>query len=243
MSDYGKAVSFAEMLGPNQTLQLRWEGSGDSSHAANLISKLKSRKYTGTNDFIKFHATVNLYEGADDPNAMAACENLSRAITGSTANQTVEINFRVDLARPPREKSGQEKCHIMFVRNIMLSNEGRGSEVNKKAELLGLHSTGLRNRANSLSGPGSSIRLGISGFPGLKDNKRLARADSPVSSLFFGFNEMVGAAAQSGLNLQGSGARHAHEDIDTSADIMKNDGTNLGRKPTYYLTFQSPNLI
>lgn len=241
MSDYGKAASYAEMLGSGTILQLRWEGSGDSSHAANLISKLKTRKYNGTNKFVRFHATVNLYEGADDPNAMVACENLSRAIAGAAVDQTVEINFRVDLTRPSREKSDQATCHIMFVRNIMLVHEERGSAVVKKNELLQVHSTGLRNRANSLSGPGSSIRLGISGFPGLKDNKKLARADSPVSSLFFGFNDMVDAATQGGLELQGSGTRHAHEDVDTSAHIMKNDGTDLGKKPTYYLTFQSPN--
>jgi hypothetical protein len=239
MSDYGKAVSYAEMLGASQVLQLRWEGSGDSSHAAGIIEKLKSRKYTGTDQFIRFHATVNLYEGADDPNATVACENLSRAISNAHADQTVEINFRVDLARPPREKPEQTKCHIMFVRNIMLVSEGRGSAVDRKTDLLNLHSRGIRNRANSLDGPGASLRLGISGFPAIKDNKRVKRPDAPVSDLFFGFDQMQAAAQEAGLALRGTPARHAHEDTDTT-HIMKNDGSDLGAKTTYYLTFQNP---
>lgn len=242
MSDIDKVLGRARLLGSGTPIQLRWEGSGDSIHAAALLQDLQGRTYDGMRGGtpIKYHATINVYEDEDDPITEAASSNLAAAHEGATPDQTYELWFNVNVTRTSRSISAQNKAHIIFVRNIMLTSGTGDSQTGKKDELLSLHRTALRNRSNSLNG-NSQIRLGMSGAPGLAQPKN--RGGTEVRSLFYGFNSLMGSARQGGLKLDDGGTgfgarRFGGRDFDLG-EVMKNDGTSLGEKRTYYLTFHN----
>ncbi len=240
MSDINKVLGRARLLGSGTPIQLRWEGSGDSIHAAALLQDLQGCTYDGTRGGtkIKYHATVNLYEDEDDPIAGTASDNLIAAHQGATSDQTYELWFNVNVTRASRSIAEQGKAHIIFVRNIMLTSGSGDSQTDKGPELQDLHRTALRNRSNSLNG-NSQIRLGMSGAPGLTvPPQGQGRGDMEVRHLFSGFGGLVGSAKKGGLSLEGGGRRYGFRDFD-KGEVMKNDGTSLGKKRTYYLTFHN----
>lgn len=239
MSDIEKVFSRACQLGQGTPIQLRWEGSGDSTHAAALLQDLQGRCYPDTTIRIKYNAVINIYEGLNDPIAERAIQNMDAAHIGATSEQTYTIRCNADLTRGSRSIDGQPKVHLMFVRNIMLTSGSGDSRTESGEELLGLHRTALRNRSNSLDGSGSQIRLGMSGAPGLAvPPGNYGRGGMPVKKLFSGFDDLVDSATSGNLTLEGGRNRKGAKDRDLS-EVMKNNGTSLGEKNTYYLTFHS----
>lgn len=234
MSDVDKVFSRARLLGSGTPIQLRWEGSGDSIHAAALLQDLQGRFYDDGVTPIKYHAVINIYESEDSEIGRKAAENMAGAQAGANGTQTCHIHYNADITRKSHSID-QPRAHIMFVRNIM-GTSGTDSQTNDGGGLLSLHQTALRNRSNSLS-DNSQIRLGMSGIPGLTKQKGY-RGGKPVNVLFSGFGKLVSSAKEGGLELEGAPNRKGKEDFD-KGQVMKNDGTSLGKKQTFYLTFHN----
>ncbi len=234
MSDIEKAYARANLLGSGTPLQLRWEGAGDATHAEALLIALQSRLYTGSTQKIKYHAVINIYESETSEIYKAAWININAGHLFAEDYQTFEMHADADVTRPS-QAFGQHQAHIMFIRNIMLTDSSGASLTDAKNELATLHKDALRTRANSLEG-GGQIRLGMSGRPGLKVGVD-RRDTTPVNRLFFRAKELMDTASTAGLTLQGTRKRVGGDDTD-SAEVMKNSGVSLGVKPTYYLVFQ-----
>jgi len=237
MSDLEKVISYARQLGSGTPIQLRWEASGDSIHAANLLRQLKDATYNDGSK-IKYHATVNLFESNTDAIYAKAVENLDDAQENCGAQQTYSIHTSVDVTRASRSLVGQSKAHIMFVRNLM-GTDGHGSSDTSAAEgLLQLHQGAVRGRSGSMSDNGL-LRIGMSGTPGLSSNVKPAnRGATKAKSLFAHAASLAAIAKDKGawetpqaLNKTGN------SDYD-DGEVMKNNGQSLGIKRTYYLTFQ-----
>jgi hypothetical protein len=235
MSDLEKVYNYAVKLGVNTPIQLRWEGAGDCAHAAKLLSSLKHKHYPKTDKVIKFHAVINIYEKDDDPIVKTAKEVLAFAFGwGTAAGQTYAIKTGADVQRDSGS-FGQNKAHIMFVRNIMPTDELGNSLTDAKDTLETIHLNGLRGRANSLES-GGQLRLGMSGAPGLISDSAENRLKSPVTTLFVNAPKLVSAAKEAELAIVGGPNRLGSEDYDEGG-VMKNNGTDLGIKKTFYLTF------
>lgn len=240
MSDLDKAVAKARELGSSTKLQLRWEGVGNAEHAAKLLMGLRAATYTARGGDINYHAVVNLYEKEGTAIAKKAAENLKAAHEGAWDTQTYEIAYGVNVTRASKEL-GQNAAHIIFIRNIMPTNDQGESLTNASATLNTIHTGAVRERANSLQGKGM-IRIGMSGDPGLK-----ASADklkTGAKDLFNDFDALSEEARKKSLNLANGPNTLGKEDFDDSVDVMKNDGTpikDLGGhvKKTYYITFQN----
>jgi hypothetical protein len=237
MSDIEKVYARACLLGSDTPIQLRWEGSGDSVHAATLLHDLQGRSYPDTTIRIKYNAIINVYEGGEDAITKKAIANMAAAHTGAADSQTYTIWYNADVTRASRSIEAQPLVHIMFVRNIMLTSGSGDSQTGAGEDLLNLHNTALRNRSNSLTDSGQ-IRLGISGAPGIAvPRSGQSRPGMPVKYLFSGFGQLTTSAEAGGLALVGGKNRQAWKDADLG-EVMKNNGTSLGQKNTYYLTFQ-----
>jgi len=238
MSDLDKVLSYARQLGPKEPIQLRWEASGDSVHAANLLEKLKDQTYNGSTDKIKYHADVNLYEASTDAIYIKAKQNLEKAHLGCGSGQTYSISSSVDVTRATGSL-GQRKAHIMFIRNLMGTN-GHGSSETQAAEgLFQLHAGAIRTRSGSMSDGRGELRLGMSGQPGLSQNVRVENRDNAeAKKLFYKAAELAEIAVESkSFTTPGQLTYKGRSDSDFG-EVMKNDGTSLGDKTTYYLTFQ-----
>jgi hypothetical protein len=122
------------------------------------------------------------------------------------------------------------------VRNIMPTDGAGASQTDAADVLKGIHQSALRKRANSLRERGGALRLGMSGSPGLIDTSAKNRLNAQVRNLFVGAQDLVGAAGEGGLTARGQPTRKGRSDFDTGR-VMKNDGTDLGSKKTFYLTF------
>jgi hypothetical protein len=238
MSDIDKVLGRARLLGPGTPIQLRWEGSGDSIHAAALLQDLQGRKYDDDVTPIKYNAVINVYEGKDDPITAAAIGNMADVHTAAGPDQTYAVWYNADVTRASRSVD-QPKAHIIFVRNIMVTSGSGDSRTDASQELLSIHRTALRNRSNSLN-DNSQIRLGMSGAPGLAipGARSHGRGGMPVKTLFSGFDDLVTDAGVGGLALEGGKNRKGAKDHDLG-EVMKNNGVSLGEKKTYYLTFHN----
>jgi len=236
MSDLEKVKSLANQLGKTTTLELRWEGAGDCLHPADLLKSLKNVKYTGSTEKIKFHAQLNLYETQTSTIATRARNNMAAAMAGATTTQTYNMAYGVDVTRG-QGSIAQTNAHIMFVRNIMLTNSSQASLTDKADELKDLHVTAIRQRSGSVAENGS-LAIGMSGQPGLSSTVRVDDRDAtPAKDLFYGSKELFDAATDSNFFiLPGHPQQKGAKDAD-SGEIMKNDGSSLGVKKTYYLTF------
>ncbi len=235
MSDLEKVYNYAVQLGSSTPIQLRWEGAGDASHAAKLLSSLKYKMYPKTFTPIKFHAVINIYEKADDPIVTTAKQALEFAFGwGTNSNQTYEIKTEADVQRTSGS-FGQNKAHIMFVRNIMPTDENGKSLTDAKDTLETIHLNGLRGRANSIES-GGQLRLGMSGSPGLMGDTTENRLKAPVKALFVNANKLVTTAKEANLSVVGGPNRVGGADYDEGG-VMKNNGKDLGIKKTFYLTF------
>lgn len=235
MSDLEKVYNYAVKLGSDTPIQLRWEGAGDASHAAKLLSSLKHKSYPKTSIALKFHAVINIYEKDDDPIVKTAKEVLQFAFGwGTKPGQSYEIKTGADVQRDSGS-FGQNKAHIMFVRNIMPTDEHGQSLTTAKDTLETIHLNGLRGRANSLES-GGQLRLGMSGAPGLKGDSAEGRLNTPVKSLFVNAGKLVATATEAKLAIVGGPDRLGSEDYDEGG-VMKNNGADLGIKKTFYLTF------
>ena len=235
MSDLEKVFAYANEFCATRVLQLRWEGAGDCEHPAALLGELKSRTYTGTTNKIKFHAVLNLYEAVDSEIAERAYAWIVEAMEGATDDQTFSLWGGVDVTRASRSIAEQPVADLMFVRNIMLTSDGTDSRTSATTDLKNLHVKTVRNRSNSI-GLGGQLKIGMSGAPGLIGASNSKRRDSEIRNLFVGAWDLFRTAKQSGLIYPDPKAL-GHQDMDTSVEIMKNDGSSLGKKPTYYLTF------
>ncbi len=237
MSDLQKVISLADQLGKSVVLQLRWEGAGDCLHPAALLKTLKNTKYKGTADKIKFNAQLNLYEGQNSTIATTARNNMAAAMAGALGTQTYAMAYNVDVKRA-QGSIAQSNAHIMFVRNIMLTDNNQASLTDKADELKDLHITAIRQRSGSV-GDSGTLTIGMSGQPGLSSDVLVVNRDTaPVKDLFYGSKELFEAATDSNFFiLPGQPNKKGGADVDTSSEVMKNDGSSLGFKPTYYLTF------
>ncbi|HET7882591.1 MAG TPA: hypothetical protein VFL55_17025 [Acetobacteraceae bacterium] len=236
MSDLDKVYSYACQLGSNTPIQLRWEGSGDSGHAAKLLSGLKHMFYPKTTTRIKYHAVINIYEPQTDP-IYAKAESVMQFVHGwgTTENQTYELHSDADVTRDSGA-FGQKQAHIMFVRNIMPTDGTGKSETTAGDRLLSIHSQALRKRSNSLTEDGGQLRLGMSGAPGLLSAAQQTRLNTPAKNLFNNAKTLVDEAKEGGLTVVGLPNRLGSEDYDEGG-VMKNNGVDLGIKKTFYLTF------
>jgi hypothetical protein len=237
MSDIEKVYARAKMLGSGTPIQLRWEGAGDAIHAAELLKALQSKMYDDGITPIKYHATINLYEAEDSEIFDRASKNMAAAQLTASDTQTISMKGNADVTRNP-QIFGQNQAHVMFIRNIMLTDSDGNSLTKKKFPLLGLHEKAIRRRADSLVMDSGQIRLGMSGAPGLNSDISVKNRDTTsVKHLFFHSNKLFKAAEKADLTLEGGPNRQGGTDTDVS-EVMKNDGTSLGQKPTYYLVFQ-----
>jgi hypothetical protein len=235
MSDLEKVFAYANEFCATRVLQLRWEGAGDCSHPAALLGELKDRTYNSSVNKIKFHAVLNLYEAVDSEIADTAYESIVQALAGATDEQTFGMWGGVDVTRGSRTITGQPIADLMFVRNIMLTSDGTDSQTKASTDLKNLHVATVRNRSGSI-GDGGQLKIGMSGAPGLIGASNSVRSKTEIQKLFIGANDMFRQAKRSGMiypNRKAWGLR----DMDNSVEVMKNDGTSLGNKPTYYLTF------
>lgn len=235
MSDIEKVYSRAVELGSATPIQLRWEGSGDSVHAATLLLDLQQRVYPGTTQRIKYYAAINIYEKSDSAIVEKAFANLELTQANWVDGQDYDVWTDIDVTRNSRSIEGQPEAHIMFVRNIMLTDNDGNSRTGETAGLLALHSTAIRQRSNSFSADGGALRLGMSGSPGLAKGEA-KRDAAPVKHLFRDFSALQNAARSSGFALSGNPNRKGAVDFDRG-EVMKNDGRSLGIKNTYYLTY------
>lgn len=236
MSDLEKVHSYAVKLGSNTPIQLRWEGAGDSVHAAKLLGSLKNRTYPGTSTLIKYHAVINIYESETSHIYGTALSVLNSSLRTWVINnsQTYEVHANADVTRGSGTLN-QPKAHVIFVRNIMPTNDSEESLTNAGDVLMGIHQGALRNRSNSIE-DGGSLRLGMSGAPGLASASHNQRVNMPVKNFFKGAKSLVGTADESGLKVEGLPTRTGLDDYDEGG-VMKNNGVDLGIKKTFYLTF------
>lgn len=234
MSDLQKVYERANKLGRAAPIQLRWEGAGSAEHPAHLLNLLKQKKYEGTDVLIKYHAVINIYEKSTDEIYRKAEQALLLVHSPAVDGQTYEIKAEADVTRDSRSL-GQNKAHIMFVRNIMPTNDTGDSLTSESDTLKEIHKGAVRNRADSLENEGA-LRLGMSGAPGIIGADPKARNTMTLKRLFNGSTELKQVGADCGLTLE-KGLNNRKKDKDQSVSIMKNDGSNLGKKPTYYLTF------
>lgn len=236
MSDLHKVISLADQLGKTVTLQLRWEGAGDCLHPAGLLKTLKATSYTGGPNKIRFHAQLNLYEAQPSTIATKARHNMAAAMAGAAGTQTYAMAYGVDVTRV-QGSIAQSNAHIMFVRNIMLTDNSQASLTDKADELKDLHVTAIRQRSGSV-GENGTLTIGMSGQPGLSSDVLVVDRDAaPAKELFYGSKELFQAATDSNFFITpGQSNQKGGKDAD-SGEIMKNDGSSLGVKTTYYLTF------
>lgn len=238
MSDLEKVYAYACELGSGTPIRLRWEGAGDCAHPVHLLGGLKHKTYPGTQIRIKYAAVINIYEPETDPIFVKAKQQLQLIhVWGSAAGQGYVMKANADITRDP-QALGQEKAHIMFVRNLMPTN-GNGASLTKASESLQtLHKEGLRQRSKSLVG-GGQIRLGMSGAPGLVGASEGDRLAMKVDALFTGANDLIEVAEKAGLKMAFTTENIGKDDYDRDV-VMKNNGASLGDKNTYYMTFMLP---
>jgi hypothetical protein len=237
MSDLEKVVSYARQLGPTKPIQLRWEASGDSTHAANLLGQLKDRTYQDSTAEIKYHAEINLFENNTDLIYTRAVQNLANAQQGCTRDQTYAIRTGADVTRDSGSL-GQNKAHIMFVRNLMGTNGHGSSETQATESLLQLHTGAVRGRSGSMS-EGGELKLGMSGQPGLSQDVLVRnRNNAKAKDLFVGAASLAKTASQAGSFTTPGQLNYLGKSDFDEAEVMRNDGSSLGVKRTYYLTFQ-----
>ncbi|PZN92508.1 MAG: hypothetical protein DCF31_16040 [Alphaproteobacteria bacterium] len=236
MSDVEKVFSKAVELGQNKPIQLRWEGSGNSVHAAGLLFALKTRVYPGTSERIRFHADINIYEKEDSPIFLEAKQKMKSAMAWAKPTQTCALKANADVTRDSKA-FGQNEVHFMFVRNIMPTDDSGQSLTDEGATLKAIHTGALRNRANSLKATEQGrIRIGMSGAPGLAKASKTDRMNMPAQTLFHGANDLKLAAEEKALTLEGGVNALGSSDYETG-EVMKNTGESLGIKATYYMTF------
>lgn len=264
--DVEKALACARKLGPNTPLQLRWEGSGDSIHAYNLLKALQSEHYSGADSHIaiRYNAFVNIYESFENANAQnawqymvsihAELELFNHAATGQicdrffnrAAEQSCILTYNADVTRASNALM-QSPAHIMFVRNLMLTDDTfEESKTAAKDDLLNLHTAAVRQRARSLVG-GGELRLGMSGAPGLKKElpgERTGKGPATISEAFYGFDALKTAATDAGLKMITNSSSGKRGELLLGQDkmvgpVMLNRGKHEN-KTTHYLTFQAP---
>lgn len=235
MSDLEIVLSYARNHCVDKIMQLRWEGAGDCSHPAFIIEGLKNKTYDGSSTKIKFHATCNLYESDTSTIFKTAYDNLSNALSGANDDQQAYMRGGLDCSRDSHAIK-QSAADIMFVRNIMLTTGGGSdSRTDDGTALQELHVKTLRNRSNSLTDIGQ-LKLGMSGMPGLISASQWTRQRTKVKNLFVGGKELIKVGKS--LNMQTPNPKAwGFRDMDESVDVMKNSGSSLGKKPTYYMTF------
>lgn len=236
MSDKDIVLSTAHDLGEQTPVVLRWEGAGNSTHVSDILEYICQKTYKNSQTIIKYDAYVNLYESVNS-NVGKDASNTLQPYHWLEYGQSVTLTYDVNLMRASHAFK-QPTAHVMFVRNIMTTDATKTeSQTRDTSGLQTLHTTALRNRANSLT-TGGSLRLGMSGAPGIRDASGSDRRTMPVNQLFQGFDALVGSAEQGGLQLSGTGQRLAGTDAE-SGSIMVNKGANKTGE-TYYLTFQRP---
>lgn len=235
MSDIDKVFARANQLGATTPIQLRWEGAGDCVHVRKVLIGIQNRTYSGTTTPIQYFATVNIYESDEHPIYAKAEENLALTAINAHDGQGCKLWYDADVTRNSRLAVAQPLAHIMFVRNIMLTNDANESLTQASGDLLNLHKLAVRQRANSLTDDGQ-LGIGMSGAPGLKSMSPKERRFSEIQTVFNGFGELQQAATESGLSLIGGANRPAKDDADKGI-VMKNDGSSLGKKTTYYMTY------
>lgn len=263
--DFDKVLARARELTSARPIKLRWEGSGDSVHAYTLLNQLRQATYSGELTKIKYNAVINIYEPFENANAQKAWkymasihDKLNLRANGATGEiycdefyndvdeQYCLLYYDMDVTRDSRITE-QPTADIMFVRNIMMTNDYQDSLTHDTAPLLNLHKQAVRKRAGSLAG-GGVLRLGMSGAPGfIKPNgaDRSGRGPVKISEAFHGFSELRDEALAGGLTPQThktTGKRSEltiNDDYDTGP-VMLNRGVQENKR-TYYLTFQAPN--
>lgn len=238
MSDVEKVYAYACKLGSGTPIRLRWEGAGDCAHPVHLLGTLKHKTYPGTEIRIKYAAVINIYEPETDPIFVKAKQQLQLIHGwGASAGQGYTMKAKADITRQPNEL-GQEKAHIMFVRNLM-PTDGTGKSLTSDTDSLqALHKDGLRQRSNSLV-KGGQIRLGVSGAPGIVAASEAERLAMKVDALFTGANDLIEVAENAGLKMAFASDSCGKDDYDRDV-VMKNNGVSLGEKNTYYMTFMLP---
>ena len=257
--DIKKIEAYANMLGPNTPISVRWEGSGDSVHAYNLLKELQKITYSNSNGKMKYIAVVNIFEPFENQNAQKAwkymalihqeLDLLPNPNTGEvfcdkfynkSADQVCFLYYNMNVVRASAAVK-QPKAHVMFVRNIMLTDpdDYSKSRIEDAGPLLDLHTQAIRERANSLT-KGGEFRLGMSGAPGLnkpKGEKRTGEGPMQLSDAYHGFPELLKTGVQAGLKLTTN--KNFGQEFDTGP-VMLNKGEQTQQKKTYYLTFQNP---
>ncbi len=233
MSDIEKVVSYAKMLGSATPIQLRWEAAGDAQHAIDLLSELQT-KTLRKNEAIAYHATINLYEKDTSPIYKKAKEGLEAIHAGCFDDQTFTLTAGSDVTRA-NGALGQNKAHIMFVRNVMIVGANNSSETHNSEGLLTLHKNAVRNRSGSISN-GGALRLGMSGSPGLAESTQ--RANLVARNLFVGADQIM-AEAEKDTRFSNPGLMNTVGKNDADFGyVMKNNGDGLTPRNTYYMTFQ-----
>jgi hypothetical protein len=150
---------------------------------------------------------------------------------------TPQICSGVDVTRDSGSL-GQNKAHIMFVRNLMGTDGHGSSETHAADSLLLLHHSAVRGRSGSMS-DGGELRLGMSGQPGLSQDVRVRdRDDAKARDLFVGAAALAKTASPAGSFTTPGQLNYRGGSNSDDGEVMKNDGSSLGIKRTYYLTFQ-----
>lgn len=260
--DVEKVLAQANRLGPQQPVSLRWEGSGDSVHAYNVLRKLQIQVYQGTQVPIKYHAVINIYEPFENNNSQRAWNYMSsihQSLTLHPDTRTGEVlcdeffnagpeqhcflYYGMDMTRPSRS-ANQPPANVMFVRNIMGTSNYSDSLTDQSEPLLALHTGAIRSRANSIESKGQ-LELGMSGRPGfLRSSMTQTKLSTKIQDAFYGFGDLVQAGSDAGIPMKTNKATAKAaplqlSDNRDSGPVMKNAGA-YKTKNTFYLTFQNP---
>lgn len=239
MSDLGKILSFVnEHLGPGKQLYLRWEGAGDCQHPAYILGKLHKICYRHSEQKIRFNATINIYEGSNSSIYTQAVDNLNTAVPSHYLRNKQEwaLYSKMDVQRSS-QAIAQPQAHIMFVRNIMPTNE-QGDSLTRQAEnLKGIHKSAILRRRNSLRQDGN-LRIGMSGAPGLVRGSRHERDSLPARELFSNAGDLVDTATGNGYTL-GFNMDAPGSSLSQRSPVMANNGNLVSQswKSVYYMTF------
>lgn len=230
MSDAEKIISYYEnTLKKERPVVVRWEGAGDCRHPYRVLQSLLDAK-------VNFRAQVHCYEPHTDALFESGKQRLGiiRSKIRNLANCSVVMRSEQDVTRD-ESKYRDQKADIMFVRNIMpTSNDDLDqSNTQERQALKGIHQKALRNRRNSIR-EGGQLNIGMSGAPGLVSATGKERYQSEAEDLFNSYDALADTAKESKFSAW-TGAGDL-PDFDRGI-VMKNDGTSLGVKNTYYMTF------
>lgn len=228
MSDFEKVKAYAREYSQGRAINLRWEAAGDARHPQALLGRLFDEN-------VPFYAEVNVFEPEGHDNYSLAYYNLQNFIEAEYGEDyVVVLNSSMNATR--RHRSGGREMDFIFVRNVMPTDNSFDKSCTYQADRLNtIHQRAMKNRRLSLR-YGGVLRVGMSGMPGLikDDNRQRLAASGRKNQLFNQYKKIRNLGRDSGLS-ESTGI-----DFDRSVEPMRNNGTTIERKTTYYLTFVRP---